>query len=328
MVNKLNKAFYNTVLSQTFSPCGNYIVVGDIYGVLSVFHLSKIVQPQTSLSPEELAPKNRVTVKEDFQINSLITAQNHIIVGGVGEIYAYLWKNLRNTKSAHPVWTIEIPDQKDAFDKPDVNCLLFVEESGHLYAGCGNNKIYVFNIETRRILKTLVKHTDYVHCITNNGDDLLSGGEDGVVNIWDIRSFKVTHKIEPFKDDKVSRANLGKWIGAVSANDDYVLCGGGPRLSMWHYRFLTNSTVFPIDDNGIHVAEIFNDKIFAGGRSKYFYQMSFVGDIISEIPTSAVTTYSAIHQEEPFLVLSIAGSSPKIDICSNFMYRNQQLSLY
>ncbi|KAJ8940503.1 hypothetical protein NQ318_004442 [Aromia moschata] len=123
------------------------------------------------------------------------------------------------------------------------------------------------------MIKTLSKHTDYVHCITNNGKDLISGGEDGV------------------------------------------LCGGGPRLS-GHYRFLTNSTIFPIEDKGIHVAEIFSDKIFAGGRSKLFYQMSFIGDIISEIPTSAVTTYSIIHQTEPFEVLSIAGSSPKIDICN------------
>lgn len=71
-----------------------------------------------------------------------------------------------------------------------------------------------------------------------------------------------------------------------------------------------------------------DDKIFAGGRSRLFYQMSFIGDIISEIPTSAVTTYSAIHQEEPYKLLSIAGSSPKIDICSNFMYKNQTLTLY
>ncbi|KAJ8940504.1 hypothetical protein NQ318_004443 [Aromia moschata] len=88
MVNKLNKAFYNTVLSQTFSPCGNYLIVGDIYGVLSIFHLSKIIQPETNLSREELAPRNKITIKEDFQINSLLTTQNHIIVGGVGEIYA------------------------------------------------------------------------------------------------------------------------------------------------------------------------------------------------------------------------------------------------
>lgn len=86
--------------------------------------------------------------------------------------------------------------------------------------------------------------------------------------------------------------------------------------------------MFPIADQGIHVAEIYQDKIFAGGRSPFFYQMSFNGDIVTEIPTSPVTTYSAVHQDDPYQALCIAGSSPKIDVCSNFIYKNLQLSLY
>lgn len=31
------KLFYNTVLSQTFSPDGNHLVAGNIYGDVSVF---------------------------------------------------------------------------------------------------------------------------------------------------------------------------------------------------------------------------------------------------------------------------------------------------
>lgn len=106
------------------------------------------------------------------------------------------------------------------------------------------------------------------------------------------------------------------------------LCGGGPRLSLWHFRSLNNSTVFPIDDQGIHVAQFWEDAVLAGGRANLFYKMNFNGDIISEIPTSSVTVYSAVHQEEPFKALCLAGSSPKIDVCSNFNYRDQVLSLY
>ncbi|XP_018562227.1 THO complex subunit 6 isoform X2 [Anoplophora glabripennis] len=295
---------------------------------LPYYSLSKIVHPENNLSKEELTPKNRFTVKDGLPINSLLTTQSHLIVGGVGEIFAYQWKSVKTSKNVQPVWSIDIPGQKGIFDKTDVNCLLYNEDTGHVYAGCGDNNIYVFEIESRKLLKTLSKHKDFIHCLTINGNDIISGGEDGLVNIWDLRTYKVSNKIEPHLNDKVVRAEIGHWIGAVSSNEDYVLCGGGPRLSLWHCRFLSNSTIFPIDDKGIHVAEIFNDKILAGGRSRLFYQMTFIGDIISKIPTSAVTTYSAIHQEEPFQLLSIAGSSPKIDICNNFMYKNQQLSLY
>lgn len=97
---------------------------------------------------------------------------------------------------------------------------------------------------------------------------------------------------------------------------------------MWHFRSLNNATIFPIDDKGIHVTEFYNDSVLAGGRSSYFYKMNFNGEIVSEIPTSSVSTYTAVHQEEPFKALCIAGSSAKIDICTNFTYKDQVLSLY
>lgn len=327
MVNKLCKSSYNTALCQAFSPCGNYLAVGDIYGEISIFCLSKVVQAETDLNKEDLSSKNKFTVEKDCQVNSLLTIKNFLLIGGLGEIQAYNWKNIKASKNVKASWCISIPNQKDAFERADINSLVYNEECNHIYAGCGDNKIYEFDLESRALVKTLTNHEDYIHCLQIVNSDLISGAEDGKVNIWDLRTHQVSNKIEPYLNDKLVRPELGKWIGDISCNDDYLLCGGGPRLSLWHYRFLTNSTIFPIDDKGIHVAEIYHDKILAGGRSELFYQMSYVGEIITEIPVSAVTVYSAIHQKEPFEVLLLAGSSSKIDICANFMYKNQQLFL-
>ncbi|XP_044271762.1 THO complex subunit 6 [Tribolium madens] len=328
MVNKLNKSFYNTVLSQTFTPCGNYLVVGDIYGTISVFHLSKLTNQGSSITKEDQLPKNTFTIKEDVQINSLLTTKSFLVVGTVGEILGYAWKNVKTSKKPSCSWSIEIPNSKDSFDKPDVNCLVLENENNLLFAACGDNNVYIFNIETRKEVRSLRGHKNYIHCINFFNNKLVSGGEDGLVLLWDVRGGPPVSRIEPHTRDKVARGELGPWIGGVGINDDWLLCGGGPRLSLWHLRSLNVSTVFPIDDKGIHVAEIYQDRIFAGGRSSLFYQMSFNGDIITEIPTSPVTSYSAVHQEEPFQTLCIAGSSPKIDVCSNFIYKNLQLSLY
>lgn len=59
--------------------------------------------------------------------------------------------------------------------------------------------------------------------INFSGNELVSGGEDGLVNIWDARVKSVINKIEPHKNDKIARPELGKWIGAVGFNDDWLV---------------------------------------------------------------------------------------------------------
>lgn len=83
----------------------------------------------------------------------------------MGEIFAYNWKNIKSNKKPSCVWSIEIPNVKDIFDKPDINALIFNEDDGALYVGCGDNNVYIFNIETRETIKTFKGHTNYVHSL-------------------------------------------------------------------------------------------------------------------------------------------------------------------
>ncbi|XP_017772658.1 PREDICTED: THO complex subunit 6 [Nicrophorus vespilloides] len=320
-----DKNYYNTILSQVFSPCGKYLIVGDIYGYISVFNLQKVVCPESSTNAEDRKAKNVFMVQADIQINSLLAADN-LIVGTVGEILAFNWQHIINSADAKAIWRIEIPNTKDNFEKVDINCMVQAQ-SGDIYVGCGDNSIRIVNIESGSIVNTLNGHKDYVHSIANIGNELISGGEDGLVNMWDIRSKTLVHSIEPHKNVKLQRPELGNWIGAVALNDDWLLCGGGPRLSLWHFRSMNVSTVFPLDDKGIHVAEFFEDSILAGGRSNYFYNLNLDGTVVSEIQTSSVSIFSAIHQEEPYKALCLSGSSPHIDICNNYNYRDQILTV-
>lgn len=112
-------------------------------------------------------PKNSFTVKEDVQINSLVSTKQFLIVGTVGEICGYNWKNVKASKQPSCAWSIDFRSAKDSFDKPDINYLIFNKENDQLYVACGDNNIYIIDLETRKEVKAFKGHKDYVHCITH-----------------------------------------------------------------------------------------------------------------------------------------------------------------
>lgn len=99
------------------------------------------------------------------------------------------------------------------------------------------------------------------------------------------------------------------------------LCGGGPSLSLWHLRTMEAATIFDLPDQGIHEARIYEERIITGGTMPNIYHLNYQGEILAEVPTSSCTVYNIVYQEKPQRVLSIAGSSNTIDICTNFNYR-------
>lgn len=54
---------------------------------------------------------------------------------------------------------------RDNYDKPDINYMMYSKVNNLLYVGCGDNNIYVINLEDRKILRSMQGHTDYIHCL-------------------------------------------------------------------------------------------------------------------------------------------------------------------
>lgn len=321
----LDKILYNTVLSQTLSPCGKYLLAGNIYGQIAIFDLDRIVNPVVEhFTPDFNKPKYIHTLETANQICSLISTENFLIVGSVNEISGWDWKNILCTKLSKPSWCIKIPSQV-SMEEIDINSLWISEDETKLYAGCGDNNIYVYSLEGGRLLSTFKGHTDFIHSVHGKNQQLISASEDGTVMLWDTRTRRHENKIEPHTNSKVSRPDIGKWVGSASISDDWVVCGGGPRLSLWHLRSLDVVTAFDIPDHGIHVSFFYDDCVIAGGTAKHLYQLCYSGDVKVELPVSATTVYSAVLRTTPNKILAIAGSSPEIDLCTTFNYRDQVL---
>ncbi|CAK1581534.1 unnamed protein product [Parnassius mnemosyne] len=321
----LDKIIYNTVLCQTFSPCGKYLIAGNIYGQIAVFDLDCILHPVIELlTPDYNRPKHLHLLGNGAQICSLASTENFLIVGTVNEISGWDWKSIVHSKLSKPAWVIKITSQS-SFEQTDVNSLWYAEEENKIYAACGDNKVYVYHLEDGKLVNTFDGHKDYIHSIHGRAQQVISAGEDGLVMLWDTRTGKSHNKLEPHTNAKVARPDIGKWIGSASLGDDWIVCGGGPRLSLWHLRSLDAVTVFDIPDHGIHVSFFHDDCVVAGGAAKYLYQLSYSGEVKVELPVSATTVYSAILRTSPNNLLAIAGSSPEIDICTSFNYRDQVL---
>lgn len=111
-------------------------------------------------------------------------------------------------------------------------------------------------------------------------------------------------------------------------NNQWVAAGGGPSLALYHLR---NREAFQIFDfpKEIHVSTFIDDNIVVGGESNAIHQYSFNGDLISELPTSGPCILSIVLQKTADLnILSACGASNKIDVSTNFKYKDTTLNFY
>lgn len=58
-----------------------------------------------------------------------------------------------------------------------------------------------------------------------SGSQLVSASEDGSVRLWDMRQKMHTNSVQPYLSEKLVRPELGKWIGAASLSEDWLVRG-------------------------------------------------------------------------------------------------------
>ncbi|XP_033230535.1 THO complex subunit 6 [Belonocnema kinseyi] len=314
------KLFYNTVLCQAFSPGKKFLLAGNIYGDVSVYELSKILGPQQGEENELQGPTYRFAAHPEQHVQSMIETEHFLVTGTSGEISGWDWKAITSNKAskAKVSWTINLPSKRDSHEKPDVNFMVYSKTNHLLYAGCGDNKIYIIDLEGGKVLRSLEGHENFVHGISVMGGQLASGSEDGTVRLWDLRKRENTNILQPHLAEKVARPKLGKWIGTVDFTEDWLLCGGGPKLTLWNMRTMEAATIFDLPDQGIHVSSIYEERIITGGAMSHVYHLNYQGEILAKVPISSSTVYSIVYQDK---LLSVAGSSNHLDVCTNFNYR-------
>lgn len=128
------------------------------------YSLDSIFNPVVELlTPDFNKPKFLHQLQNINQVCSLATVDKFLIVGTTNEILGYEWKSILSSKLNKQSWTIKI--QQKYMEQCDVNYLWYSEEEEKLFAGCGDNNIYVYSLEDGKLVSSYKGHTDYIHSV-------------------------------------------------------------------------------------------------------------------------------------------------------------------
>ncbi|XP_006000935.1 THO complex subunit 6 homolog [Latimeria chalumnae] len=308
-----------TVFSQSVSPCGKYLAAGNSYGEIAVFSLAAALSAEAR--EESHKPLVRFTA-HDGPVYSLVSSDSQLISAGNGEVRAWNWSELVK-KSCKEAW-VRRPPSRINLEIPEINSLLLNQKDNSVLMAGGDNNIHAMDLESGTFTHVFEGHMDYIHCLSLREQfrECLSGSEDGTVRLWDLRTGGLVQSIEVHKYQECTRPQYGKWISCLTTDSDWMLCGGGPALTLWHLRSVTPTTVFPLPGCQKQVM-FYQELILSAGDSPMIHHSQISGDIKAQIPCTPPSIYSLSinEQSQEHKVLTAAGSSSKIDVFTNFGYR-------
>lgn len=76
------------------------------------------------------------------------------------------------------------------------------------------------------------------------------------------------------------------------------------------------------------MTEFVDDNLLCAGESKSVMQWNLKGNMVSEVEASGPAVYSVVWQKQPNKFLSLSGASNKIDVSTNFTYKDTALNFY
>ncbi|XP_055265267.1 THO complex subunit 6 homolog isoform X3 [Moschus berezovskii] len=315
-----------TIFSQSVSPCGKFLAAGNNYGQIAIFSLSAALSSEA----KEESKKPMVTFQaHDGPVYSMVSTDRHLLSAGDGEVKAWLWAEILK-KGCKELWRRQ-PPYRTSLEVPEINALLLMPKENLLILGGGDCQLHAMDLETGTFMWALRGHTDYIHCLAlrERSPEVLSGGEDGAVRLWDLRTAKEVQTIEVYKHEECSRPHNGRWIGCLATDSDWMVCGGGPALTLWHLRSSTPTTVFPMRAPQKHVT-FYQDLILSAGQGRCVNQWQLSGELKAQVPGSSPGLLSLSLNQQPAApeckVLTAAGNSCRVDVFTNLGYRAFSLS--
>ncbi|KAG7156048.1 THO complex subunit 6-like [Homarus americanus] len=309
MVLSALKNLYTTTFSQASSPESAILAVGNNDGKIAVFDLSGVNASRETSVGERLGGPCRIINAHSDAVYSMVSTDAFCISGTTGLVTGRRWDELQQQQS-QAAWTISLECDQANFGTPEVNSLAYDPGRGLVYAACGDWRTHVGNL-------------------------VASSGEDGQVLVWDPRAGREPrHKLAPHTHDQLARPHLGRFISSLDLYNDWLVCGGGPRVGIFHLRSLALTTVLPSAKSAIHATKFTRHAeggdrggIVIAGVLPHLCVCSMAGVVTAQLPSSSPCIYTVNVTDKPFTMMTYGGTSTKIDVCFNLNYRDHTVSL-
>jgi cytochrome c len=229
-----------------FSPCGTYLVCGTGRGRLHVWRFS------TQDSDSGLAPPERcVTVRAHgcsiYALTFAQTAAGLLLLSGADEeICGWRWDavlNATNGVAPAPVLRLEnsrAEARRGALGQLSETSALAVDAAGaRLYSAAGDGNAYTWDLETQACVGTFAGVGEPLHCLAlaEGRQQLVTGGEDGGVRLWDVRASTCSQVLRPNEPPVTTAAmpvsgngaSVGSFCGcvAVDGGESWLVAGWG-----------------------------------------------------------------------------------------------------
>lgn len=334
MVSDTLKKLYSTTFSQAYSTDEELLALGNKEGKITVFDLKNVNKSREGGCGERLQRPHVVIDGHNDAIYSMVSTPDFCITGSTGVIAGRRWSDLSKMKT-QPAWTIALECDQSNFGTPEINSLAYDADNGLVYAACGDWKTHVYDIESGKRTMSYEGHDDYIHDVAISGNTVASCGEDGAVLVWDGRAGRdPRHKLTPHTNDQLARPSVGRFLASLHLNNDWLVCGGGPKAGIFHLRSLALTTILPPTSSAVHVTKFIDSVqdgaqggIVVAGATPSVFICSLSGEVTSEIQSSSPCIYTVHIVNKPCTLMTMGGMSSNLDVCFNLNYRDHVVSL-
>jgi WD40 repeat protein len=251
---------YVGVMDATFDPAGAHLVCGGDDGRVAIWEVDPFMREDcwsSRTDAPDLSPDMSFGA-EDGAINCIrfmsATGREEderghfLLVGADSQVSVWHWASLRDSMeigSAPSPCTALLPLQLRGargalHSRSEVNGLAVNKDRGHVVAACGDCRAHEWDLSTQSLTRTYSGHKGYLHCVqcVPSAGLTLTGGEDGMVGVWDSRMERSVDMFSPV--ERMASAGLGKCkqLKAAAAGSfvssmqidpagNWLTCGGG-----------------------------------------------------------------------------------------------------